>query len=117
MKDTKNKKNLLFIGIPVIVLLILLRFGLYFLKSDGFNGLSMLLPAGLYALRFRYVRVLCGMDLSGLQKTGGRPGIMGAFGLYHVPLYRDADLFPAPFGNQGGMPCLRTSDFNEGELL
>ena len=45
MKDTKNKKNLLFIGIPVIVLLILLRFGLYFLKSDGFNGLSMLLPA------------------------------------------------------------------------
>lgn len=35
---------LLSIGITVILLLIFLRFGLYFLKSDGFSGLSMLLP-------------------------------------------------------------------------
>lgn len=40
------KKNMLpiYIGIPVILTLIFLRFGLYFLKSDGFSGLSMLLP-------------------------------------------------------------------------
>ncbi len=44
MNDTKNKKLPLFIGIPAVFLLILLRFGLYFLKSDGFSGLSMLLP-------------------------------------------------------------------------
>ncbi len=44
MKNTKKNRFLLSIGIPVIIVLILLRFGLYFLKSDGFNGLSMLLP-------------------------------------------------------------------------
>ena len=45
MKNIKNKKILLYIGILIILLLIFLRFGLYFLKSDGFSGLSMLLPA------------------------------------------------------------------------
>ena len=44
MNHTKKDSLLLYIGIPVIILLILLRFGLYFLKSDGFSGLSMLLP-------------------------------------------------------------------------
>ncbi len=41
-----EKKNifLLYIIIPVILLLIFLRFGLYFLKSDGFSGLSIFLP-------------------------------------------------------------------------
>ena len=45
MKNIKNKKILLYIGILIILLLIFLRFGLFFLKSDGFSGLSMLLPA------------------------------------------------------------------------
>ena len=44
MNNTKKNRLPLYIGIPVILLLIFLRFGLYFLKSDGFSGLSMLLP-------------------------------------------------------------------------
>lgn len=45
MNHTKKSRLPLYIGIPVILLLIFLRFGLYFLKSDGFSGLSLLLPA------------------------------------------------------------------------
>ena len=44
MNNTKKNRLPLYIGIPVILLLIFLRCGLYFLKSDGFSGLSMLLP-------------------------------------------------------------------------
>lgn len=44
MNHTKKNRLPLYIGIPVILLLIFLRFGLYFLKSDGFSGLSVLLP-------------------------------------------------------------------------
>ncbi len=44
MKHTKKNRLVFSIGILVILLLILLRFGLYFLRSDGFSGLSMLLP-------------------------------------------------------------------------
>ena len=44
MNNTKKNRFFLYIGIPVILLLIFLRFGLYFFKSDGFSGLSMLLP-------------------------------------------------------------------------
>ena len=44
MNNTKKNKLLLYIGVPVIIMLIFLRFGLYFLRSDGFSGLSMLLP-------------------------------------------------------------------------
>ena len=44
MNNTKKNRLPLYIGIPVILLLIFLRFGLYFLKSDGFSGLSVLLP-------------------------------------------------------------------------
>ena len=40
MNNTKKNRLPLYIGIPVILLLIFLRFGLYFLKSDGFSGLS-----------------------------------------------------------------------------
>ena len=44
MNNANKNRLLLFIGIPVILLLIFLRFGLYFVKSDGFSGLSILLP-------------------------------------------------------------------------
>lgn len=44
MTHTNKNRLFLYIGIPVILLLIFLRFGLYFLKSDGFSGLPMLLP-------------------------------------------------------------------------
>lgn len=44
MNNAKKNRLPLYIGIPAVVLLIFLRFGLYFLKSDGFSGLSMLLP-------------------------------------------------------------------------
>ena len=41
MNNTKKNRLPLYIGILVILLLIFLRIGLYFLKSDGFSGLSM----------------------------------------------------------------------------
>lgn len=44
MNNTRKNKLPLYIGIPAVLLLIFLRFGLYFLKSDGFSGLSILLP-------------------------------------------------------------------------
>ncbi len=44
MNNTKKNRLPFYIGIPVILLLICLRFGLYYLKSNGFSGLSMLLP-------------------------------------------------------------------------
>lgn len=44
MNNTKRNRLLLLIGILVILLLILLRFGLFYLESDGYSGLSMLLP-------------------------------------------------------------------------
>lgn len=43
MNNTKKNRLPLYIGLPVVLLLIFLRFGLYFLKSDGFSGLSMLI--------------------------------------------------------------------------
>lgn len=52
MKTAENKRHMLYLMIPVIVILILLRFGLYFWKSDGFSGLSMLLPALLLCFIF-----------------------------------------------------------------
>ena len=44
MKHGNKNRLAFFIGIPVIVLLVLLRFGFYFVKSDGFNGLPILIP-------------------------------------------------------------------------
>ncbi len=41
----KFNKIPIFLCFGVIALLIFMRFGIFFLKSDGFNGLSMLLPA------------------------------------------------------------------------
>ena len=45
MNPTKIKKFPLYIGILILLLFILMRFGLYWLKTDGFSGLSVLLPA------------------------------------------------------------------------
>ena len=73
MNHTKKSRLPLYIGIPVILLLIFLRFGLYFLKSDGFSGLSLLLPVLLLCFNsfcLMYRCFLCGMGISGLQKTG-----------------------------------------------
>lgn len=44
MNNTRKIRLSIYIGIPVVLLLIFLRFGFYFLKSDGFSGLSVLLP-------------------------------------------------------------------------
>ncbi len=44
MNNANKNKLPLYIGILVILLLIFLRFGMFYLKSDGFSGLSMLLP-------------------------------------------------------------------------
>ena len=52
MKNAKKNRFLFYMGILIIVLLIFLRFGLYFFKSDGFSGLSMLLPVLLLCFIF-----------------------------------------------------------------
>lgn len=44
MNNTKRNKLPLYIGIPAVFLMIFLWFGLYFLKTDGFSGVSMLFP-------------------------------------------------------------------------
>lgn len=44
MNHTKKNGVLLSIAIPVILLLIFIRFGLYYLKSGGFGGLSLMIP-------------------------------------------------------------------------
>ncbi len=44
MKQTNNKKFLFYLGILAVILLVSLRFGLYFLKIGGFSGLSVWLP-------------------------------------------------------------------------
>lgn len=49
MNNSKKNRFLLCIVILIILLLIFLRFGLYYLKSDGFSGLSMLIPVLLFS--------------------------------------------------------------------
>lgn len=44
MNTQKEKRLFLYIGIPMICLLLFLRLGLYFFKSDSLSGLSMLFP-------------------------------------------------------------------------
>lgn len=44
MNAAKKNSFPLYIGILVILFVIFLRFGIYFLKSDGFSGLSMMIP-------------------------------------------------------------------------
>lgn len=44
MKNRDKSRLLFYIGIPVICLLIILRFGISYITSDGFNGLSLMLP-------------------------------------------------------------------------
>lgn len=50
MKQMKTKKRFIYIAIPAVLLLIFLRFGLRFIRNDGFSGLSMLLPVMLLSL-------------------------------------------------------------------
>ena len=59
MKQENKNKVLLCIGILAVVLLILLRFGVYFIKSDGFQGLSMTIPLLLFLQR-GYIRIVSG---------------------------------------------------------
>lgn len=48
MNHTKKKRFPFYIAIPAVLVLIFLRFGLYFLKSDGFSGISIVLPILLF---------------------------------------------------------------------
>ena len=81
MNNTKKNRLPLYIGIPVILLLIFLRFGLYFLKSDGFSGLSMLLPILLllfYPFCLVYCCFLCGVGISRFAKRRGDDPVLWA---------------------------------------
>ena len=44
MNREKKMRLLLSVGVLAVFLFVFIRFGIYFLKSDGFSGLSMLLP-------------------------------------------------------------------------
>lgn len=48
MNDIKNKKRFISACIVIVILLIVLRFCLFFLKSDGFSGISPVLPILLF---------------------------------------------------------------------
>ena len=50
MKHTKNRKLLLYITAGAVFLLVFLRFGLFFLKSEGFSGLSVGIPLLLFGV-------------------------------------------------------------------
>ena len=52
MKNENKNKILLYISFIVVLLLILLRFGISYLKSDGFNGLSIQIPILLFCTIF-----------------------------------------------------------------
>lgn len=43
-RKSQQIKKLLYIGIPIILIFIVLRFVIYYFKSDGFSGLSIMLP-------------------------------------------------------------------------
>ena len=97
MNQAKKNRLPLYIGIPVILLLLFVRFGLYFLKSDGFSGLSMLLPV-----------LLLGFILFALCTSA----------LFAAWVYQDCkDLLSAPFRDQNHLSRLRTAHLRQGKLL
>ena len=59
MKNRDNNKLLFYIGIPVIFLLIILRFVISYIRSDGFNGLCD-------DFCILFLRFFCNVGLSGL---------------------------------------------------
>ena len=64
-------KILVYIGIPIVLLMIALRFVLYYFKSDGFNWNVFDVSVtnyGCFYICLVYVRFLCSMGISGLQE-------------------------------------------------
>ena len=55
MNHTKKNRLLFYSGITVILLFIFMRLSIFFLKSDGFSGLSM----PLLALLFGFILLDC----------------------------------------------------------
>ena len=58
-------KILVYIGIPIVLLMIALRFVLYYFKSDGFNGMSLMFPLLIMGV---FIFALFSMGISGLQE-------------------------------------------------
>ena len=120
MNNTKKNRLPLYIGIPVILLLIFLRFGLYFLKSDGFSGLSMLLPI---LLLLFILFALCTAAFfaawvyQDCKKRGDDPVLWAIVVFYRNPFYWLADLLSAPFRDKSNVSCLRASNFVESKIL
>ena len=112
MNHTKKNKLPLYIGIPVILLLIFLRFGLYFLKSDGFSGLSMLLPILLLCF-ILFALCTCGFFAAWVyqdcKKRGDDPVLWAIVVFIATP--------SAPFRDKSNVSCLRASNFIESKIL
>ena len=58
-KNFKREKLPFIIGVPIVLLLIVLRFTLYYFKSDGFSGLSILLPVLLIGFVLFWLAASC----------------------------------------------------------
>ncbi len=120
MNNTRKNKLPLYIGIPVVLLLIFLQFGLYFLKSDGFSGLSMLLPILLLCF---ILFALCTSVFFAVwvyqdcKKRGDDPVLWAIIVFYRYTFYRLADLFSAALRSNGCLPRLWTPYFIKSEIL
>ena len=64
----KNLGKLLgYIGIPVLLSAIVFRFVLFYFRSDGFSGMSMIFPLlAIGILIFALITSFCCMGISGL---------------------------------------------------
>lgn len=120
MKHTKNRKLLLYITVGAIFLLVFLRFGLFFLKSEGFSGLSVGIPLlllGVVIFAFCTSGFLAAWVYEDCGKRGDDPILWAIVVLVATPLDRMDDLFSASSGNKKGLSRLRASNFAESKIL
>ena len=87
MKHTKNRKLLLYITVGAIFLLVFLRFGLFFLKSEGFSGLSVGIPLLLLGVVI-FAFCTSGSAISSLTDVSGYRGfVTGALSAGETSLF------------------------------
>ena len=127
MNHTRKKKLLLFVGVFAVLLLIFLRFGLYFLKSDGFSGLPMLLPILLFGFLLFALCTSAFFATWVYQDCRQREDdpvlwaiivfVMGDCSFYRYTFYWFAALLFAAIRNNSGLSRLRTPYFIKSKVL
>lgn len=117
MKNRDNNKLLFYIGIPVIFLLIILRFGIAYIRSDGFNGLSLILPIQLLCViifAFCSSVFFAAWVYQDCKKRGDDAVLWSIVVFFGDTLYWIAGLLSAPLRNKNDMSGLRPSYFSKG---